>query len=397
MRKKLAILQVADTGPLESLAEMLDAVGYRCVLPGPRLRAELRDAGCDTVLEIKGLVDGMGYEQPMNCGQPFEEVTPETMGRCDLYVDVKGHRNCPKVLARWPNLAGKVLWYRINGGKPEHVVNARGDHGDEVRPPCPVLTPNRWYAEQYEACGTCDGKGYFPGTKADEYEIQTGDGEKLCHAHGCDGEGQIKVGWYETPRYCIWPPFVRAHEYEYDRSFAPPTHPLCLIHNAAGWGYGKLIEACRDKLGLRVHGAGSPDGLLQHREVSSLLTSAKCMVHLKSNDAPGYALYEALAAACPIVCPRRLIWRCKMQDLLVPGETCLTFDRETHDSMTDAEVLTCLREIEGHFKKLADPVENRRIGYNGRRKLEELTWSRDRPADVSSFGEFLSRSFSAGA
>ena len=77
----------------------------------------------------------------------LRNASSQEMESADLYVDIKAHRCYDKVVRRWPNLAGKVLWYRINGGKPEHVVNARGDHGDEVNPPCPVLTPNQWYKD----------------------------------------------------------------------------------------------------------------------------------------------------------------------------------------------------------------------------------------------------------
>lgn len=85
----------------------------------------------------------MGYENPFYL--PLAD--PNMMQTTDLFVDVKAHQTYHRIIEKWPNLKNKVLWYRINGGKPEHVIDKRGDHGDEVNPPCPVLTPNQWYKE----------------------------------------------------------------------------------------------------------------------------------------------------------------------------------------------------------------------------------------------------------
>ena len=49
---KLAILQCCDTGPLESLVVMLRSAGIKCALPSEALKRQLRDLGCDTVLDI---------------------------------------------------------------------------------------------------------------------------------------------------------------------------------------------------------------------------------------------------------------------------------------------------------------------------------------------------------
>ena len=342
----LAICQVADTGPLESLAVMLRAISIEPVLPNRAIRDRLRAIGCDTVLEISDLVRSWGYEQPFE----MAEAGLNDMRRRDvIYVDVKAHRSYAKVVKEWTNLEGRVLWYRINGGKPEHVINERGDHGDEVNPPCPVLTPNQWYHEQ----------------------------------------------GYKTA-YAFWPPFHRVHEYHEKRIHDNHNknkydNPICLLHNANGWGYGALIDVMRERFGLRIHGVGSPDGLINHREVSIRLSSALCMIHLKSSDAPGYAIYEALAAACPIICTRRLIWRCRMEELLIPGETCLVFDRETHDGLTAEDVVNCTNEVAQHIKTLSNIDENRRIGEAGCAKLKELMWSATK--DALALVDFFKRNF----
>lgn len=366
---KTAILQCADQGPVESLAVMLCAVGYECLLPDESLLSELRRIGCDTVLSPRDLTRSMGYEVP----DPalFRTAGVNDMDRCDLYVDVKGHRNGPKVWERWPRLRGKTLWYRINGGKPEHVVrrDSEGwvveDCGDEVDPPCPVLTPNQWYGEP---CG-----------------------------HGCIVPNCLCC---QGRLYTCWPPFHRFGEYGPRAKISGVIglggnvygQPICLVHNLAGWGGGPLIPSFR-ALGVKMYGRGSPDGLIQHGDVPRLLSSALAYVHIKSSDAPGYALYEALAAGCPVICSRRLIWRCRMGELLIPGKTCLVFDRETHDPLTTLDVEQCTLEVKTHLENLRDPAFNRGLGEAGRERLKEVIWSMDRASDVESLRAFMRRNF----
>lgn len=342
---RLAVLQVADTGPLESLVIMLQSVGYECALPDRGLRDLLRTLGCDTVLEIDDLVRNWGYDEPIRL--KTVSVRDLDFSLVDLLVDVKAQRNGPLIWKHWPEMRERTLWYRINGGAPEHVIRADGfDCGDEVNPPCPVLTPNRWYAD--------------PGP------------------------------WTEKS-YSCWPPFYRLGFYSPgDRH--PSVPPICLIHNLAGWGYGAMIPSMK-RLGVRLLGRGSPDGLLPHYAVVETLHRTMAMVHLKSSDAPGYALYEALAAACPVIVPRRLIWRSRMQELFVPGETCLVFDRETHDALSEQDVAECTREIREALERLRDPIENCRIGEAGNRRLLELMWNDKNPQHVESLRQFMERHF----
>lgn len=340
---KLAILQVADSGPLESLVVMLRSAGIDCALPSTDLKNQLRDLKCDTVVDVDWLVREWGYDQPME----LPIAGPVDMERRDvLYVDTKGHRNGPLVWGRWPHLKDRTLWYRINGGKPEHVIRKDGfDCGDEVNPPCPVLTPNQWYKD--------------------------GAGDDLA--------------------YTCWPPFHRVAEYDTLRTDKKYDAPICLIHYARGWGYETLFDRFRDGLGVKIYGRGSPDGLISHREVGARLTSALAMVHLKSNDAPGYAIYEAMAAGCPIICTRRLIWRCRMQELLEPGVTCLAFDRETHDGLSQEDAVACYNEVDGHLESLRDQGYNRKIGNAGKERLRSLLWREDR--DGVSLRNFMERNF----
>ena len=337
---KVAVLQVADTGPLESLVVMLNSVGYHCCLPSEDLKRELRHIGCDTVMDVDHLVSRMGYEKPMDLAVAY----PTQMKSCDLFVDVKAHRSYNKIVGHWPNLKDKILWYRINGGKPEHVINATGDHGDEVNPPCPIITPNQWYRHiEFNKFGKA---------------------------------------------YTMWPPFRRVNRYGPRLDIT--GQPICLIHNISGWGYGPLIPEVV-KLGVQCYGSGSNLGVLPHEKVREALQYSTAMVHLKSNDAPGYAIYEALASGCPVICSRRLIWRCDMQDLLIPNETCLVFDRETHDPLTTEDVASCTQEIKQHLSDLKDKEYNERIGQAGRNRLLEIMWSSDKSCDVYSLSTFMQK------
>lgn len=331
---KTAILQVADTGPLESLVIMLRSVGYQCYVPSTEIKNELRRIGCDTVLDISGLVANWGYSRPMS----LPDAPIEMMETCDLYVDIKAHRNGPKIWERWPYLRNKTLWYRINGGAAE--ITEKG--GDEVNLLCPILTPNKFYADPQ---------------------------------------------WADMS-YVMWPPFYRFDEYPPRQGFSGA--PICLIHGVAGWGYHTLIPHMQE-LGVKFHGAGSPDGLIPHGQLKPLLANALAMVHLKSNDCPGYAIYEAMAAACPLVVTRRMIWRMRMEDLLVSNETCLVFDRTGHQGLTAEDLQECRREVSEHLDRLRDPAESARIGQAGRERLKAVMW--DERKDSAALAAFMEKHF----
>ena len=369
-RFKLAVLQCADTGPMESLAIMLRSVGIASALPSQALQAWMRKAGADTVLDNADLVRGMGYEPPL-ASLGLQSAGMADLAREDcLLVDVKAHRNLGRYVRLVPSLAYRTLWYRINGGMPEVVKGC----GDEVDPPCPVLTPNQWY-----------GLNHLPYT-------------------GLDLMGTAaKPAPWAGRAYCCWPPYARLADHVGARrgSWADPKKdswvwttwgpPLCLVHNASAWGCRDLIDAARAQLGVRVYGAGSPDGLLPHTHCLVRLDAALAMVHLKTSDAPGYALYEAAASGCPMIVPRALIWKCRMREFLEEGVTCLCFGRESHDH---PDVEECLAEIKEHLDALARPERNAEIGRAARNRLERICWSDQNPKDVSSLRKFLKEQYS---
>ncbi len=253
---------------------------------------------------------------------------------------MKAQRNGPLIWDLWPNLRNKTLWYRINGGEPEIT-----EHGDEVNLECPILTPNLWYRDE---------------------------------------------GPWSDKSYSMWPPFHRISDHARMRSNESFDAPLCFTHNIEGWGYRDLLEPVK-ALGVRFFGVRSPNGLIPHAQVPEYLSKALALVHLKSSDAPGYSLYEALASKCPLIVPRRLIWRNRMQDLFIPNETCYVFDRETHDGLSEEDIYSCGLEIRNALNALRDPDENKRIGENGYNKLKELMWDKDK--DSQSLNDFMVRMF----
>lgn len=82
-----------------------------------------------------------------------------------------------------------------------------------------------------------------------------------------------------------------------------------------------------------------------------------------------------------------------MQELLIPGKTCLVFDRETHDGLTEQDVRECTKEVKEHLDTLAHPAINKQIGMAGRRKLKELMWNPEKTSDMESLKVFMEKHF----
>jgi hypothetical protein len=350
---KTAILQVADTGPLESLVVMLEYAGYKCYIVGTALRKHLHTLGCDSVYSNDSMVLEGSYDKPF----PIPYAPIQMMGTADLYVDVKAQRNGKKVWKRWPNLKNKTLWYRINGGEPANIPDKGGKrYGNEIDLPCPIVTPNLWYAT--------------------------------------DGPWSDKA-------YAMWPKFVRFDDYYHGRpaSLNRYSDPICLVHNFKGWGY-HVMQSGMQELGVKIYGQHSPEGMIYHKELPDVLSKSIAMVHLKNNDAPGYALYEALAAGCPLIVSQRLIVKNLMQDMFIDGETCLVFDTmddvsKVHHSHTEEEITRSVKQVAAHLETLKDPDENIRIGFAGHNMLKKLMWNEKRrpKSDGDSFKQFMERMY----
>lgn len=350
---RTAICQVGHPGSLDSLTLMLRAVGWTVKVPGGHLRDMLKRMDCDTIISAAGMAQGWGGTLAT---EPHIEATINDLNDpTSIIIDTKAHRNGPKIWVKYPSFKNRTLWYRINGGRP-CIVEGKGD---EINPPCPVLTPDQWYQSDKPLNGT------IPQSTLDK-------------------------------SYSCWPPYAKWNDHWRPRKTLY-TPPVCMTHGLDGWGYGVVGEALRKSIGLRCFGGyGSPDGLYRMLDTPQLLSETQCLVHLKSQDCPGYSLYEALASGCPVVVSRMLIEWCKMGELFVEGETCLCYDRgmvPEPPGYMPIDTAECIREAEECVSRLKDPKLNQRIGEAGRERLRKIMWSPIADSSRQSLTEFMTRMF----
>lgn len=163
-----------------------------------------------------------------------------------------------------------------------------------------------------------------------------------------------------------------------------------LLHNPRNWGFGQFIDEIH-KLGVKFYGEKeAPDGVLDQCNLAQTLSTAKAFVHLKGADCPGYALYESMAAAVPVIIPHMFISRTQYKDWLVPEETCLAFgeyayipnpnnpDNPLNETWTQ-DRKRVIREIKHHLKRLDDYKFNEKIGKAGYEQWKKLTsWTEDK-------------------
>lgn len=325
---KLAILQMSDTPQIESSAQMLRYAGYKVKVCGSALRNQLKSYGCDTVTAVQQMIQ-IGYD---TLDPTIEEASPQDFENCDLYCDVK-YRNLQKIWERHPTHKKRSCWWRVNGARPE----ASPDGGEEINTECPVITANLWYGTEE----------YNPHKK----------------------------------NYVFWPPYPRSADYDPDRrkDLRNYAEPYCLCHGIAGWGYDEIVGECRTRFNVKIYGIATPNGIVPHRRVAELAATSIAMLHLKSVDCPGWAIYEAMLAGCPIIVSRLLINRMLGHELFVEGETCLAFGLPGDETgRGDMGFEKCPIEIAEHLNALRDPNTNRRIGLAGREKLLQLMWREDR-------------------
>lgn len=384
MARKVALCRISDIEPLLSILPMLDRAGYDCVLPDRTLRDELRDMKCRNVDEFKDMHSRWGCEMPPS---HLKEVGPSMMNSCHLYIDVNG-QNGIIAQERYPNLKGRILCYFINGGDPRDTW----DKGDNITPAYPIMTTARHYEGTLYCPGPHPNKEIFTSDNPPRPEgYWTNDNFKhpmqlsdpfdghvinyLC-PWGC---GPLKPAPWLDKTYLFYPMFTR-----WDRIGDRPTNgryddPVSFVHNCMGWGCGHFVEPAR-KMGVKAYGGGnSPDKMVPHEKCLQILQSALCTVYLKGGGAVDYSILEPMAMGCPTTFHESYRYNTRLYDLLIPGETCLTW----HD---ESSMAACIRQLE-------DPKENQRIGENGRKKMTELIWSANNTREIEEFTSFLNRCF----
>lgn len=376
----LAILQMADTPQIESTAVMLRHAGYdKIKVCGAELRTELsKKAKCDTVLAVNQMVS-LGYDR---LEDGIEEATVKDMKRCDLFVEIK-IRNVEKIEKHWPRLKGRILWWRVNGAQPE--ICPKG--GNEVNLVCPVATACLWYGSpryyQDENCSPDQ-----PLSNLEHLNSHAISSEELRSLSDSASTGMNGMA------YTFWPPYPRSKVYDSinRKGLLEFTNPFCVCHSVRAWGFGEIIDDCA-MLGVQFYGNGSPARQIPHTKVPEIASTAKALVHMKSVDCPGWALYESLLAGCPVITARLLNSRMLAYDLLEHDSTCLEFGvpASLEYGRGEVKLSKCLEDIKVALTRLSEPEENYRIGQAGRKRLNDLMWTTER--DGKSFIAFMKRWF----
>lgn len=346
MTKKLAILNIADTGALESTWIMFDALGYEVRRPNEQLLQQIRACGCSGVFSVKELKDRMGYDDPMVTAL----ASPDDTQRCSVFVDVKAHVNYPYIVKRWPNLERKVLWCCLNGGNP----TKRTDGLPWANPPCPVLTNNQWYKDSFVVHNQWSGEGH------------------AMFSNPAPWNGRA---------YVCYPPYARWFDRKQSTHDGPP---ICLVHNVRNWGYGHLVDAYTD-LGGKAYGWGdTPHGLLPYKSAMAALERALCQVYLKKGDTVGYAAVEAIAAGVPMVVTQEYIRETRLEEMFKLG-TCAVVNTRSVDKFQ--------LDLQATLRFLNEPGIPTQIGKRARENYLRLQWNARNSAHIDGWESFVKRNF----
>jgi hypothetical protein len=377
----LAIFNMGDTPQIESTAQMLRHAGYdEIMVCGPQVREELAHIGCDTIISVSRMVD-LGYDKHT---KDITEARIKDMDRCDLFVEIKV-RNVEKIWERWPHLKDKVAWWRVNGAQPEICPVG----GDEVNLICPIITACLWYGtKRYTRVSPHSLPSVQPQSNLEHLKNNPITLEELKAF-----SDTAKTGFNEMA-YTFWPPYPRSLEYDkIDRTGLKEfKSPFCVCHSVYAWGFNDAIDPCI-KFDVKFYGNNSPHGQVQHSDVPNICRDALGLVHMKSVDCPGWALYEALLSGTPVITARQLNSRMLAYDLLEDQETCLEFGvpASLEYGRGDTNIPKCIDDIDKALDQLMDPEENYRIGQAGKERLNTLMWNEERDGD--SFKRFMGRWF----
>lgn len=203
--------------------------------------------------------------------------------------------------------------------------------------------------------------------------------------------------WVQGNAFHVWSPLDNVLNLA-PRETPGKEPPMGLLHNAWNWGFGSILDQVVKLTGLRVYGAyRSPMGVIRNDRVGEYLSKSLCFIHMKANDCPGWATYEAFATATPLVITKLFVTRMKFGELYEDGETCLmwgktSFEQDPKDEriikeFIDREAPRMVEEICEAVEKLKDPEYNRKIGMQGYERWKKLTaWA---PAKVDQFRNFF--------
>lgn len=204
--------------------------------------------------------------------------------------------------------------------------------------------------------------------------------------------------WVEGDAFKTWLPFDNVHKLEPRAKRTEFGVPIGLLHSAKGWGFGHLLSLVIEKTGVKIYGAGSPAGVIQNTELPSVFEKTIGLLHMKSNDCPGYALYEAMQAGIPLILCEQLLDRMKMRELYEDGETCVLWGGSFYDKKYCQETglskewykddeMAVVNEILAAIERLKDPEYNYKIGIGGHERFKKLTaWTDEKK---QAFGVFL--------
>lgn len=305
----------------------------------------LETAGYEVYSVGKEVCSLLSYMPVRSSSRIEQKAGRDVFNKCDLFVLIK-HFAVQETIKRFPRLEDKILWFCINAGVPGVVTSHAPYKMNPLKVPVPFVGSVKWYED----------------------------------------ESSLEVS---GPRYPSYLPLADKNSYVL-RNKTTYADPICLIHNAKGWGgYGWITDHLT-QLGVKIHGKGSPHGVLSTPQVKQHLSLSLCYVHLKSQDCPGYSLYEAMLTGCPVILPSQFLDLTNYHDLYEHGETCLVIEDPMGDK-TPERASVLINGVREAVDRLQDPAENQRIGRNGRERLLQLMWNVER--DGLGFNHFMKRNF----
>lgn len=169
------------------------------------------------------------------------------------------------------------------------------------------------------------------------------------------------------PSSFFWAPYPDPLKRNPREGFGPEV--VMVLHNAANW-VGKSLNALKQaEFPFALYGKanGAWGQKIAHDELIRRIRHARCLLHTKSFDTPGYALLEAALQGVPPILTPTFLRKTGTEDVWEDGETCVLLKDTTYPSIRDAVV------------RLGDTERNLAIGRNAQERLEKLSdWTVNR-------------------